>query len=177
LPSTAGRTISRFSPNSELDGWKLSSTPPGAGAEAASSTLRRIQGRGPELSRLYTKLATHLDYSQPRYRLMLAAEKMIQFLSLAVVRLNRQAFLECRSRASQGWRTQDYTTLSHLPDRLNALNMLHTSHSVPDMDQRYPRRSLHDQVLKPNRIGLGFHTPSQDVRNSNTCVFSDYARK
>jgi hypothetical protein len=107
LPSTAGRAVSRFSPNSELDGWKLSSTPPGAGAEAASSTLRRVQGRGSELSRLYTRPATHLDCSQPRYRLMLAAKKMIQF---PMVRLNRQAFLECRSRASQSWQNQDYTT-------------------------------------------------------------------
>jgi hypothetical protein len=85
LPSTAGRTISRFSPNSELDGWKLSSTPTGAGAEAVSPTLRRIQGRWPELSRLYTRSATHLDNTQPRHRLMLAAEVMIRFSSLAVI--------------------------------------------------------------------------------------------
>jgi hypothetical protein len=173
LPSTAGRTISRFSPNSELDGWKLSSTPPGAGAEAASSTLHRVQGREPELS---TRSAT-LGCNQPRHRLMLAAEEMIQFPSLAAVRLNRQAFLECRSRASQSWQTQDYTTPGYLLHRLNALNMLHTSHLVPDILRRCPRRSLLDQVLKSNTIGLGFHASRQDVWDRNTCISSDYATK
>jgi hypothetical protein len=58
---------------------------PGAGAEAASSTLRRIQGRWPELSRLYRRPATHLDHTQPRHRLMPAAEEIIQSLRLVVV--------------------------------------------------------------------------------------------
>jgi hypothetical protein len=39
--------------DAELDGWKSSSTPPGAGAEAASSVLRRTQVGQPRLWALH----------------------------------------------------------------------------------------------------------------------------
>jgi hypothetical protein len=64
--------------DAELDGWKSSSTPPGAGAEAASSTLRRTQVGQPRLSGLSTGSAKHLDHGLPRSCSMLTAELLVQ---------------------------------------------------------------------------------------------------
>jgi hypothetical protein len=75
----SGETSLPIFSDAELDGWKSSSTPPGAGAEAASSILRRTQVGQPRLSGLSTGSARHLDHSLPRSCSMLAAELVVQY--------------------------------------------------------------------------------------------------